>query len=313
MKEEVGKLILNGFIKESFYPSWLENPVLVKKSNGKWRTCVDFTDLNKACPKDIFPLPRIDQLVDATSGHALLSFMDAYSRYNQILIHVPDQEHTSFITDRGLYCYKVMPFSLKNAGATYQRLANIMFKEQIDKIMEVYVDDMLVKSKTAVDHVAHLSNTFAILRKYRMKLNLLKCASGVASRKFLSFMVNHRGIKANPKKIQAFIDMRSPSKTKKVQSLTRRVAALSRFISRVTDKCLPFFDSLKGNKRFSWDDKCNQAFRALKEYLSKPPLLSNPVDGEPLYLYLAVTEYAISGALIREEDKVQWSVYYISK
>ena len=101
LKEEVDKLLSNDFIKESFYPSWLANLVLVKKPNGKWRTCVDFIDLNKACPKDSFPLPRIDQLVDATSRHVLLSFMDAYSGYNQIPMHVPDQEHTSFITDLG--------------------------------------------------------------------------------------------------------------------------------------------------------------------------------------------------------------------
>ena len=172
--------------------------------------------MNKACLKDNFPLPRIDQLVDATSGHALLSFMDAYSRYNQIPMHVPDQEHTSFITDRELYCYKVMSFGLKNAGATYQHLVNMMFKEQIGKTIEVYVDDMVIKLKTNTDHVIHLSNTFAILRKYRMKLNPLKCMFGVAFRKFLGFTVNHRGILANPEKIQALIDMRSPSKMKEV-------------------------------------------------------------------------------------------------
>ena len=118
LKEEVDKLLSNDFIKESFYPSWLANPVLVKKLNGKLRTCVDFTDLNKACLKDSFLLPRINQLVDATSGHALLSFMDAYSGYNQILMHVPNQEHISFITDRGLYYYKVMLFGLQNTEAT---------------------------------------------------------------------------------------------------------------------------------------------------------------------------------------------------
>ena len=172
---------------------------------------------------------------------------------------------------------------------------------------------MLVKSKIVVDHIAHLSDTFAVLRKYRMKQNPLKCAFGVASGKFLGFMVNYRGIEANPEKTQALIDMQSPSKTKEVQSFTGKVAALSRFISRATDKCLPFFDSLKGNKRFLWDDKYEQAFRSLKEHLSKLSLLSKPVEGEPLYLYLAVTEYAISGALMREENKVQWSMYYISK
>ena len=131
--------------------------------------------------------------------------------------------------------------------------------------------------------------------------------------KIPGLIVNHRGIEANLEKIQALIDMRSPSKMKEVQSLTKRKAALSRFISRAIDKCLSLFDSLKGNKMFLWDDKCKQAFRSLKEYLSKLPLLSKPVEGEPLYLYLAVTEYAISGALVREEERIQWSVHYISK
>ena len=250
--------------------------------------------------------------MDATLEHQLLSFMDAYSGYNQIPMHVPDQEHTSFITDRDLYCYKVMPFRLKNASETYQRLVNMMFKEQINKMIEVYVDDMLVKSKSASDHVAHVADTFNILRKYRMKLNPLKCSFGVASRKFLRFMVNQRGIEANPEKIQALIDMQSLIKIKEVQSLTERVATLNRFISKATNKCLPFFDSLKGNKRFLWDDKFEQSFRALKEYLGKLLLLSKPIDGELLFLYLAVSEYAVLGALIREEEKILWLVYYIS-
>ena len=160
IKEEVDKLLANNFIRAVQYPLWLANPVLVKKKNGKWRTCIDFTDLNKACPKDSFPLPRIDQLVDATAGHQLLSFMDAYSGYNQIPMSPLDEEHTSFITDRGLYCYKVMPFGLKNAGATYQRLVNKMFEKQIGRSMEVYVDDMLVKSKQAESHVDDLAETF---------------------------------------------------------------------------------------------------------------------------------------------------------
>ena len=181
-----------------------------------------------------------------------------------------------------------MPFGLKNKGATYQHLVNIMFKEQIGKTMEVYIDDMLVKSKVASDHVAHLTDTFRILRTYHMKLNPLKCAFGVASGKFLGFMVNQRGIEA------ALLDIRSSSKTKEVQSLTGRVVALNRFILKATNKCLPFFESLKGNKRFLWDDKCEQVFRVLKEHLGKSPQLSKPVEGEPLFLYLAVSEHAIS-------------------
>ena len=139
---------------------------MVKKPNGKWRTCVDFTNLNKACLKDSFPIPWINQLVDATSGHELLSFMDTYSGYNQILMYLPDEEHALFITDRGLYCYKVMPFGLKNASATYQRMVNMMFTEQRGRTMEVYVDDVLVKSKLARDHIQDLDQMFKVLRRY---------------------------------------------------------------------------------------------------------------------------------------------------
>ena len=243
---------------------------------------MDFTDLNKVCPKDSFLLTRIDQVVDATSGHQLLSFMDAYSGYNQIPMHVLDQEHTSFITDRGLYYCKEMPFGLKKAGTTYQWLVNMMFKKQISKTMEVYVDDMRVKSKITSDHISHLVDTFNILITYCMKLNPLKCAFGLASKKFLGFMVNQRGIKANSEKIQALINMQSLSRMKEVQSLTGKVTALNRFISKVTDKCLPFFDALKGNKRLLWDDNCEQAFRELKEYLGKLSLLPKLVDDEPV-------------------------------
>ena len=163
INEEVGKLLQAGAIREVEYPEWLANVVLVKKANGKWRLCIDFTDINKACPKDSFPLPRIDLIVDAIAGHELLSFMDAFSGYNQISMDPDDQEKTLFVTAQGTYCYRVMPFGLKNAGATYQRLVNRMFQKQIGTTMELYIDDMLVKSTIAELHIAHLFEAFQIL------------------------------------------------------------------------------------------------------------------------------------------------------
>ncbi|XP_030963996.1 uncharacterized protein LOC115985174 [Quercus lobata] len=237
------------FIQEVYYPDWLANVVMVKKANGKWRMCVDFTDLNKACPKDSYPLPRIDQLVDSTAGHKLLSFMDAFSGYNQIRMDEADQEKTSFVTSQGLFCYK------------------------IGRNVEVYVDDMLVKSQDEGRHLDDLQETFNTLRQYHMKLNPSKCAFGVSSGKFLGFMVSHRGIEANPDKIQAILDMKPLQNTKEIQSLTRRVAALNR-------------------KAFEWTDECQRAFEDLKAYLTKSPLLSPSVVGEKLYLYLVVTPYA---------------------
>ena len=208
IKEEVQKLTATKFIREIYYPDQLANIIMVKKANGKWRICVDFTDLNKTCPKDSYPLPRIDQLMDSTSGHRLLSFMDAFFGYNLIRMDEADQEKTSFITSQGLFCYKVMPFNLKNARATYQRLVNHMFRPQIGQNVELYIDDILAKSLDKGKHLDDLEETFDTLRQYNMKLNPSKCAFGVSSRKILRFMVLNRGIEANPDKIQAILDMK---------------------------------------------------------------------------------------------------------
>ena len=215
-------MLTAGFICEVYCPEWLVNVVLVKKANGKWRICIDFMDLNKACPKDSFPLPRINQLVDSTTEHKLVTFMDVFSRYNQIKMAKENQEKTAFITSQGLYCYNVMLFGLKNAGASYQRLVNKMFSNQIRRNMEVYVDDMLIKSKEELTHLDDLRETFATLRQYQMKLNPSKCAFGVALGKFLGFMVSQRGIEVNPEKVRAILNMASPKIVKKVQKLTRR-------------------------------------------------------------------------------------------
>ena len=156
VEEEVKKLEGANFIKKIKYTTWLTNVVMVKKASGKWRMCTDFTDLNKACPKDAYPLPNIDRLVDGASGHNFLSFLDAYSGYNQIPMYGPNRSKTAFIIDQANFCYEVMSFGLKNAGATYQRLMDWVFRGQIGRSVEVYVDDMLVKSQTAEDQVRDL-------------------------------------------------------------------------------------------------------------------------------------------------------------
>ncbi|GFS38889.1 hypothetical protein Acr_00g0059990 [Actinidia rufa] len=209
---------------------------------------------------------------------------------------------------------KVMPFGLKNAGATYQRLVNKMFKEQIGKTMEVYIDDMLVKSLRSSDHIAHLEEAFSILRRHRMMLNPSKCIFGVSSvRKFLGFLVTKRGIEVNPDQIQALITMSSPRSIREVQQLTGRVAAFNRFVSKSADKCLPFFKILRKSQGFQWNEESKNAFQQLKEYLGSPPLLTVPATGEDLYVYLSISPTAVSAVLIREEDQVQRPVYYVSK
>ncbi|KAM1291749.1 hypothetical protein ACFX13_019139 [Malus domestica] len=216
---EIDKLIEAGFIREVQYPKWISNIVIVLKKYGQIRVCVDFRDLNDACPKDDFPLPIIEIMVDATTGHEALSFMDGSSGYNQIRMALEDEELTAFRTPKGIYCYKVMPFGLKNAGATYQRAMQKIFNDMLHKNVECYVDDVVVKTKKRLDHLKDLRVVFERLRKYNLKMNPLKCAFGVTSGKFLGFIVKHRGIEVDQSKIKVIQSMPEPRNLHELKSL----------------------------------------------------------------------------------------------
>ena len=302
IQTEVDNLLSVGFIKEVKYFKWLANVVVIPKKGGKWRVCVDYMDLNKACPKYIFPLPRIDHIVNASAGHGMLSFLDAFSGYHQISMHPPDVEKTTFITPHELYYYNVIPFGLKNVGVTYERLVTKIFWPLIGRTMEVYIDDMLVKTKERPDHTKHLEETFKLLGTNDMKLNALKCVFGVSSGKFLGFMVTQRGIEANPIQLRAIMESQPPTTKKGVQQLTSRLEALGRFISHFTDQLKPFFTTLKGAKRAGWDTECDHALIAIKQYLTEPPILASLKTGETLYLYLVVSDVSVSVALFKEDE-----------
>ena len=241
ISEEINKLLSAGFIREVYHPEWLANPVLVKKKNGKGRMCIDYTGLNKACPKDPFPLPRIDQIVDSTSGCETLCFLDAYSGYHQIAMNELDQLATSFITPFGAFCYVTMPFGLKKAGATFQRCMQKVFRELLGKHVEAYVHDIVVKTKQSGDLVPDLEQVFAKLREFGVKINPEKCIFGVPRGNLLGFVVSERGIEANPEKISAIASMGPIRNVKDVQRLTGCLAALSRFIARLGERSLPLY------------------------------------------------------------------------
>src|ERR1043165_2693920 len=178
IKEEIAKQLDSGFIELITYTTWLANIVPVPKKDRKIRVCVDYRDLNKACPKDDFSLPHIDLLIDRMTGHEMVSMTDLAVGYNHILMHPPDKEKTAFTTEWVNYCYTVMPFGLKNAGATYQRMATTVFHDLIHNEIEVYVDDMVIKTRTADEHVVALEKVFQRLCKYNLKLNPTKCLFG---------------------------------------------------------------------------------------------------------------------------------------
>ncbi|KAD5507444.1 hypothetical protein E3N88_15147 [Mikania micrantha] len=216
---EVDKLVKAGILKEVHYHTWVANPVMVKKSDGSWRMCVDFKDLNKACPKDCYPLPEIDLKVDSLAGYNFKCFLDAYKGYHYVQMRKEDEEKTSFHTPKGIFCYTKMPFGLKNAGATYQRLIDRAFGNQIGRNMEAYVDDLVIKSSSEEAMLLDIQETFDNLRKINMKLNPGKCSLGFLEGKFLGHIVSKQEIKANPDKIREIQQMISPRSRRDVQSL----------------------------------------------------------------------------------------------
>uniref|UniRef100_A0A2N9G531 Uncharacterized protein n=1 Tax=Fagus sylvatica TaxID=28930 RepID=A0A2N9G531_FAGSY len=286
--QKVKKLLAAGFIKPIQHPRWLSNIVPVKKKNGQIRCCVDFRNLNKACPKDEFPLPNMDLLIDSAAGHAMFSFMDGFSGYNQIRMSTRDAEKTAFRTPIGNFYYTVMPFGLKNAGATYQRTMTAMFHDMMHKEIEDYVDDIV--------------------------MNPLKCAFGVSAGKFLGFLVHNRGIDVDPAKASAIATMKAPTSHKELKSFLGRLSYIRRFIPGLAAVTATFMPLMKKGVPFVWSTARQQAFEKIQLIMTKLPTVCAPVPGRPLRLYLASNSEAIGGLVAQEdEDGTEKPIYYVSR
>jgi hypothetical protein len=317
--KEIAQLFAASFIMEVFYPDWLVNPVLVLKKNNTWRMCIDYTSLNKACPKDPFALLRIDQVIDSTAGCDLLSFLDAYLGYHQIPLYQPDQIKTSFITPYGSYCYITIPFSLKNAGATYQRTTQQCLQGQIGRNVHAYVDDMVLKTKQSGTLLDDLKETFANLRRYRMKLNPEKCTFGMPAGQLLGYIISQRGIEANPSKIKAIKALELPTQLRDMQKFAGYLALLNRFVSQLGEKAMLLYQLMKKTDHFVWSQRADDAFNNLKRSLSTAPILVAPAPREPMLLYITAIPRVISVVIVVERTKegkelpVQRPVYYLSE
>ncbi|GJT00017.1 reverse transcriptase domain-containing protein [Tanacetum coccineum] len=239
IQEEVGKLVEAGIMKEVHYHDWLSNLVMVKKHDDSWRMCVNFKDLNKACPKDGYSLPKIDWKVESLCRFLFKYFLDTYKGYHQIQMAKEDEGKPAFITSQGIFCYTKMPFGLRNAGATYQHLVDKAFHKQIGRNLEVYVDDLVIKSCTEDEIVRDIEETFKTLREINMKLNPKKCTFGVEEGMFLGYKVNTRGLKVCLDKVDAILSLPSLKCLKDVQKLNGKLASLNKFLAKSAEKSLP--------------------------------------------------------------------------
>jgi hypothetical protein len=317
VEAEVQRLQDAKVIREVKYPVWLANTVQVKKNNGKWRMCVDFTDLNKASKKDDFSLERVDKIVDDVANSEMLSLLYMFSGYHQMRVRKEDEEKASFITPFGTFGFVRMPEGLKNAGCTFSRMITIVLHPQIRGNILAYVDDIVVKSVQRRDHISDLAETFANLRAANMKLNPEKCVFGIHKGKVLECLVSTKGIEANPDKIKALVEMQDLVSMKDVQKLTGRVAALNRFIPRAAKISLLFFQVLRSAKNLQWSETQKQAFQELKDYLSNMTKLCPPEPRSPLLLYVFASNSAISVVLVQEKEEEgklkQSPVYFASE
>ncbi|GKV46142.1 hypothetical protein SLEP1_g53149 [Rubroshorea leprosula] len=315
VKEEVQKLLDVNFIEVAMYPEWVANIVPVMKKDGRVRVCVDYRDLNKASPKDDFPLPHIQILLDNAAKNARFSFVDGYFGYNQIRMKEEDKLKTTFITQWGTFCYKVMPFGLKNAGATYQCSVITLLHDFVHTIIKLYVDDMVIMSKEEVLHTKNLKKVFECLRKYQMRLNLAKCTFDVDSGKLLGFIVSRPGIEIDPAKIKAIDEMLPPKNQKEVRSFLGRINYIARVIANLTTICEPISKLLRKDSPHTWNDQCQQAFDKIKEYLKNPPILVPPTDKRPFILYITVLEESMGAILVQHDDlgKRERAIYYAIK
>ena len=253
--QEVQRLITTRFIKPIMHPKWLSNIVLIKKKNEQIRYCVNFRNLNKACSKDEFPLPNMDVLIDLANGHAMFSFMEGFSSYNQIKMSSKDAPKTAFQTPIGNFYYIVMPFGLENARTTYQRAMTVIFHDMMHKEIKDYMDDIVLKSKTRKDHLAILRKVFERCRLYKLRMNPLKCAFGITAGKILGF-VHQRGKDVDPSKVQAIATMKPSTTLTQLKSFLGRLSYIQRFILGIAALAAIFTPLLKKVRSFHWTSKC---------------------------------------------------------
>jgi hypothetical protein len=318
VQEEVDRLLRAGFIRPCRYAEWVSNIVHVEKKNTrKIRICVDFRDLNRATPKGEYPTPIADILIDSASGNKMISFLDGNASYNQIFMAKEDVSKTAFrcLGFVGLFKWVVMTFGLKNAGATYQRAMNLIFHDLLGVLIEVYIDNKVIKSVGFKEHMANLRISLERMKKYGLRMNPMKCAFSVSVGRFLGFVVHQHEIQIDTKKVESIQMVEEPTCKRDMQKLLGKINYLRRFISNLAGKVETFLPlvRLRHEGEFIWGAEQKEAFEKIKEYMSTPPVLRPPKLGEGFKIYIAAQEHVIGAILLQEEGQKEFPIAYVSR
>ena len=303
IEEQVEYLLKRGLITESSSP--FGAPVLfVPKPNGTLRMCIDYRGLNKLTRKNSYPMPRVDDLLDQLRGARLFSAIDLMQGYYHIRIKPEDCEKTAFRTPQGLYELKVLPFGLANAPAVFQTLMNKTFSQQIWKSVLVYLDDILVYSKTPEDHLTHLREVFKILRTQKFFRRLHKYHFNDTEMKYLGHLISSDGVRTDPDKVEKVKEWPRPTIVQEVRAFLGLANYFKKFMQGYSQMVSPLTDLTRTKKAWNWTDKCTEAFERVKYCLTHAPVLRMPDFSKPFEVVADASKYASGGVLLQEGQPI---------
>jgi hypothetical protein len=314
MEREIKKLLDARIIIPLRYSEWIANLVPVRKKNGEIRLCVDFRNLNKCSRKDNYPLPKMEHILQKVSGSKVMSFIDGFSGYNQIVVHPDDREKTAFTTPWGTFMYEKMPFGLMNAGATFQRAMDIAFVGEKDKFVLIYLDDITVFSNSHEHHLQHLKKTFLKCRRYGISLNPKKSNFALKEGKLLGHIVSANGVRIDPKRVEAIKSLSLPRSKKDIQSFLGTINFIRRFIANFAELTKHITSMLRKNSEVKWTEEAKHSFNAIKEAIMTAPVLISPDFAKEFYIFSFASKDTIAAVLLqRNVDDQEQPVAFFSK
>jgi transposase InsO family protein len=292
-----------GIIAQTRHSSWCSNLVVARKKNGKIRLCIDFRNLNIACTKDHYPLPKMETLLQRVTGSGMISMLDGFSGYNQIRLKAEDRHKTTFTTPWGTFEYLRMPFGLSNVGATFQRAMDYAFRGLIGKLIEIYQDDLTVFSKDGKTHIGHLKQVLERCREFGISLNPAKSVFGVTEGKLLGHIISKDGVKLDPERVEAIGKVPLPASKKALQSFLGQTNFVHRFIPNYVEIMKPIYKLLKKDVKFEWNDESKRAFESIKTAISEAPVLISPDYTKDFQIFSFASEDTIVGVLLQKNDQ----------